>query len=83
MIQLFLLEITIGFEEISYIIFESEGPQPVCAEIISGNLRTTVAVQFSTADGSASGKFSDRLPYFKGDPLFPFMSSTRRLHCNN
>jgi hypothetical protein len=83
LIQLFFLEIVIGFEEPSYAIVETGGQQQVCAVIISGNLRTTVAVEFSTADGSASGKCSDSLPYFNGDPPFSFMSSTKRLHCNN
>ena len=50
-----LVEITIGFVEPSYIVTESGGQQEVCAEIKSGILRTTVAVQFSTANGDAVG----------------------------
>ena len=38
-------------------ISESGGQQEVCAEIKSGNLSTPVTVQFSTADGVATGKF--------------------------
>ena len=58
---LLFLVIVIGFEEPSYIISEMGGQQQVCAVIVSGNLRTTVAVEFNTADGEATGKFSDSL----------------------
>ena len=58
---MFFLEIVIGFERPSYVISERGGQQEVCAVIVSGNLRTTVAVEFSTADGEATGKFSDSL----------------------
>ena len=54
---LLLVEIVVGFIELSYVISESGGRQEVCAEIKSGNLSTPVAVQFSTADGDAIGKF--------------------------
>ena len=57
----FFLEIIIGFEEPTYTVSESAGQRQVCAVIMSGNLRTTVAVEFSTADGDATGKFSDSL----------------------
>ena len=50
-----LAAIIIGFVQPSYFILETEGPQRVCAEVKSGNLRTNVAVQFSTADGDAIG----------------------------
>ena len=52
-----LVEIAIGFVESSYTIIESGGQQQVCAEIKSGNLQITVEVEFSTADGDATGKF--------------------------
>ena len=52
-----LIEISIGFVESSYTIIESGGQQQVCPEIKSGNLQTTIEVQFSTADGDATGKF--------------------------
>ena len=51
-----LTEIAIGFVESSYTIIESGGQQQVCAEIKSGNLQITVEVEFSTADGDATGK---------------------------
>jgi hypothetical protein len=52
-----LVEIVVGFIEPSYTITESGGQQEVCAEIKSGNLSTSAAVQFSTADGGAIGNF--------------------------
>jgi hypothetical protein len=52
-----LVEIVIGFVESSYTISESGGQQEVCAEVKSGNLQTTIEVEFSTADGDATGKF--------------------------
>ena len=55
------LEIVIGFERPSYVTSEMGVQQEVCAVIVSGNLRTTVAVEFNTADGEATGKFSDSL----------------------
>ena len=66
----FFLEIIIGFEQPTYTVLESGGQQPVCAVIVSGNLRTTVAVEFNTADGDATGKFSDSLWFFKCNLLF-------------
>ena len=53
----FLVEIVIGFVQPSYVILESGGQQEVCAELKSGVLRTTVAVEFSTANGDATGEF--------------------------
>lgn len=53
-----LVEIVIGFVEPSYDINEGGGQVQVCAEIKSGTLRTTVAAQFSTANGVATGRFS-------------------------
>ena len=64
-------EIVIGFVEPSYIVAESAGQVEVCAEIKEGNLRTTVAVEFSTADGDATGKYTIQLP----------LSSVSRLTC--
>ena len=59
-----LVEFVIGFVEPSYTISESGGQQEVCAEIKSGNLQTrvTIAVQFSTANGVAIGKFYPFVP---------------------
>ena len=50
--------IVIGFVEPSYAIAETGGQQQVCAELVSGNLRTNVVVQFSTSNGDATGKFA-------------------------
>ena len=53
-----LVEIVIGFVEPSYDIVESGEEAQICADIKSGTLRTTVAAQFSTANGAATGRFS-------------------------
>ena len=52
-------------------VLEGAGQVEVCAEIKDGNLRTTVAVEFSTADGDATGKYTIQLP----------LSSVSRLTC--
>lgn len=53
----YVVEIVVGFAESSYVVREYEGEQQVCAELISGILRLNLAIQFSTNDGDASGKF--------------------------
>ena len=64
-------EIIIGFVQPSYDVAEGAGQVEICAEIKDGNLRTTVTVEFSTADRDATGKYTIQLP----------LSSVSRLTC--
>ena len=49
--------VIIGFVEPHYTVSEDGGQQEVCAQLMSGTLRTNVAVKFSTSDGDATGTF--------------------------
>ena len=70
---LLLAASVIGFDKLSYIILETDGQQRVCAKVKSGNLRTSVSVKFSTADGDATGTFTLLcLSCFIADFLFFF-----------
>ena len=53
--HLMFAAVVIGFVEPRYNVSEDEGQQKVCAELMSGTLRTNVIVEFSTSDGDATG----------------------------
>ena len=56
--HLSLTEVVIGFVGTPYAVLETDGVQRVCAQLLSGTLRTDVDVQFSTLDGDATGMSS-------------------------
>ena len=55
--------VVIGFVEPSYTVSEDGGQQEVCAQLMSGTLRTNVAVESSTFDDSATGTCSLAIIY--------------------
>ena len=55
-VQLFISGVTVGFENATYMIGESEMTITVCIVLI-GELERTVTVNLQTNEGSATGKY--------------------------